>query len=54
VDEFAEMSPDPADSRRQLYTLSPQVQVRRTDAGAVEMDFGCGVLRMKGPVAVSA
>jgi hypothetical protein len=44
------MSPDPADSRRQLYTLSPQVQVRRSDAGAVEMDFDCCVLRMKGPV----
>jgi DNA-binding transcriptional ArsR family regulator len=47
---LVEMSPDPADSRRQLYTLSPQVQVRRSDAGAIEMDFGCGVLRMTGPV----
>ena len=47
---LVEMSPDPSDSRRQLYTLSPQVQVRRSDAGAVEMDFDCCVLRMKGPV----
>ena len=46
--------PDPADSRRQLYTLSPQVQVRRNDAGAVEMDFGCCVLRMAGAVVTSA
>jgi DNA-binding transcriptional ArsR family regulator len=51
---LVEMSPDPADSRRQLYTLSPQVQVRRSDAGAVEMDFGCCVLRMEGPLAVVA
>jgi len=46
---LVEMSPDPADSRRQLYTLSPQVQVRQSDAGAIEMDFGCCVLRMEGP-----
>ena len=45
---LVEMSPDPDDSRRQLYTLSPQVQVRRSDAGAIEMDFGCCVLRLAG------
>lgn len=48
--ELAEMSPDPADSRRQLDTLSPQVQVRRSEAGDTEMDFGCCVLRLVGPV----
>ena len=51
---LVEMRPDPVDSRRQLYTLSPQVQVRRSDAGAIEMDFGCCVLRMEGPLAVVA
>lgn len=51
---LVEMSPDPADSRRQLYTLSPQVQVRRSDAGDIEMDFGCCVLRLEGPVEVAA
>lgn len=50
---LVEMSPDPTDSRRQLYTLSPQVQVRRSDAGTIEMDFGCCVLRMGGPVVAS-
>jgi len=50
---LVEMSPDPADSRRQLYTLSPQVQVRRSESGAVEMDFGCCVLRLAGPMVAS-
>jgi hypothetical protein len=53
VGELIEMSPDPVDSRRQLYTLNPQVQVHRSDAGAIEMDFGCCVLRMAGPVVAS-
>lgn len=52
--ELAEMSPDPVDSRRQHYTLSPQVQVRRSDARAIEMDFGCCVLRMAGPVVMTS
>lgn len=51
---LVEMSPDPADSRRQLYTLSPQVQVRRSESGAIEMDSGCCVLRMAGAVVTSA
>jgi DNA-binding transcriptional ArsR family regulator len=51
---LVEMSPDPADSRRQLYTLSPQIQVRRSDAGAIEMDFGGCVLRLAGTVVTSA
>lgn len=46
--EFIEMSPDPADSRRQIYTLSPQVQVHRSESGALEMDFGYCVLRLAG------
>ena len=44
--ELVDTSPDPDDSRRQLYTLSPQVQVRGDAAAGVEMDFGCCVLRL--------
>lgn len=51
--ELIEMSPDPVDSRRQLYTLSPQVQVRRSESGAIEMDFGCCVLRLDRPVVMN-
>ena len=39
------MARDPVDERRQLYTLSPAVQVRRTEAG-LEMDFGCCLIRL--------
>lgn len=39
------MSRDPVDERRQLYSLTPAVQVRHTEAG-LEMDFGCCVFRV--------
>ena len=38
------MARDPVDERRMLYTLSPAVQVRRTETG-LEMDFGCCLTR---------
>ena len=49
---LVDTSADPADSRRQLYTLSPQVQIRRHPAAEVEMDFGCCVLRLPTPISV--
>ena len=51
---LVDASTDPDDSRRQLYTLSPQVQLRRDPAGEVEMDFGCCVLRLPAPPVASA
>ena len=45
---LVDSNPDPADSRRQLYTLNPQVQVRPNSVAEVEMDFGCCVLRLAG------
>ena len=36
---------NPQDGRRFLYRLSPDISVRRTDA-ALEVDFGCGVVRV--------
>ena len=39
------MAHDPLKERRQLYTLSRAVQVRRTEAG-LEMDFGWCLLRL--------
>lgn len=38
-------SPDPTDSRRQLYTLAPSVRVAETLEGKT-MDFGYYVVRM--------
>lgn len=38
--------PDPVDSRRQLYTLKPDIDVRISAQGQREMDFGCAVLRL--------
>jgi len=38
--------PDPVDSRRQLYTLAEHIPVQKSDAGPVEMDFGCCLLRL--------
>lgn len=40
------MARDPVDERRQLYTLSQAVLVRRTEAGRLEMDFGCCLMRI--------
>jgi len=40
------MARDPVDERRMLYTLSPSVQVRRTETG-LEMDFDCCLMRVK-------
>lgn len=40
------MARDPVDERRQLYSLSPAVQVRRTEVG-LEMDFGCCLVRLQ-------
>jgi DNA-binding transcriptional ArsR family regulator len=37
---------DPVDCRRQLYTLSEQIPVRKSESGTVEMDFGCCLLRL--------
>ncbi len=42
---FLKMSPDPADGRRMLYTLSPSVPIAKTTTGW-ELDFGCCVLRV--------
>ena len=39
------MSPDPVDSRRQLYRLASEVVVTQTEKGR-EIDFGCCVLRL--------
>lgn len=38
--------PDPADSRRQLYTLDPAIPVRRSETGPLEVDFGCCLVRL--------
>ena len=39
-------TPDPVDSRRQLYALSPDIVMSTSENGLREMDFGCAVLRM--------
>jgi DNA-binding transcriptional ArsR family regulator len=39
--------PNPADSRRQLYTLPPTVKVTKTEIGMRELDFGCCVMRVQ-------
>lgn len=36
---------NPQDGRRLLYRLSPDIVVRRTET-ALEVDFGCGVVRV--------
>jgi DNA-binding transcriptional ArsR family regulator len=36
---------NPRDGRRMVYRLSPDVTVRRTET-ALELDFGCGVVRV--------
>lgn len=41
--------PDPMDSRRQLYTLKPEITLRTAESGLREMDFGCAVLRTEAP-----
>lgn len=42
---LVKMARDPNDERRQLYTLSPAIIVKRTDSG-LELDFGCCVVRV--------
>ena len=42
---FLQMSPDPADGRRMLYTLARDVPITKTATGW-ELDFGCCVLRV--------
>ena len=37
---------NPVDGRRLLYTLAPAVQVRQTEAGGRELDFGPCVVRL--------
>jgi hypothetical protein len=39
--------PNPADTRRQLYTLPPTVKVTKTESGTRESDFGCVVMRVQ-------
>ena len=39
--------PNPADSRRQLYILTPNVKVTKTETGVREIDFGCVVMRVQ-------
>ncbi len=38
---------NPADGRRQLYTLPPTVKVTKTETGMREVDFGCCVMRVQ-------
>ena len=38
--------PDPADSRRQLYTLASHLPVRKNEAGQTEIEFGCCLVRL--------
>lgn len=40
------LSPDPADKRRQLYSLAAEVPLRETSGGGREIDFGSFVLRL--------